>query len=348
MSDPDTQPATKPKKRIVVCSDGTWNDPEDENPTNVLRVARAIAPEDEHGVQQVVFYDWGVGSYYAEVRGGVSGLGIMKNIQDGYRFIVQNYDVGDEIFLFGFSRGAYTSRAIAGMLNKCGILKRKNADKIDEAFDYYKNRKVLPGSTDAKKWRKDMALDAERGTVRFIGVWDTVGALGIPTRVLAFVEERDLFYDHEMGSNLEIARHAVAIDERRDDFAPTLWVPKESIDLKQVWFAGVHGDIGGGTKPKKNGLRADIALAWMAREADAAGLRFESHLHGPVGKLHEVKPHESYKTFWKIKRPDWREIPDDAVLHDSVRKSHEAWGYAPRNLKSWLKKRDEDWGALEK
>ena len=154
------------QKRIVVCSDGTWNDPEDEIPTNVLRIARAIKPEDANGIQQVVFYDWGVGSYYAQARGGVSGLGMMKNIQDGYRFIVQNYDPGDEIFLFGYSRGAYTARALAGMLNKCGILKRSKADLIPDAFDFYKKKSVKPSSTAGQAWRQKHTVGGQgRGPV---------------------------------------------------------------------------------------------------------------------------------------------------------------------------------------
>lgn len=163
----------------------------------------------------MVFYDWSVGSYYATIRGGVSGLGIMKNIQDGYRFIVQNYDVGDELFLFGFSRGAYTVRALAGFLNKCGILGRDSAHLIPEAFAFYKRSRIKPASEEAKEWRKGHCV--ARGIVDFVGVWDTVGALGIPTRVLAFVDERDLFYDAQIGSNVKVARHAVAIDEQRED-----------------------------------------------------------------------------------------------------------------------------------
>ncbi len=140
-------------KRIVVLCDGTWNDPGDETPTNVLRMARAIKPVSSQGEKQVVFYDWGVGSYYEKLRGGAAGLGIMKNIQDGYRFIVQNYEPGDEIWLFGFSRGAYTVRCISGMLNKCGILKRQNAEQIPDAFDFYKKSRMKPGDTAATQWR---------------------------------------------------------------------------------------------------------------------------------------------------------------------------------------------------
>ena len=344
------------RKRIVICADGTWNDPEEPYPTNVLRVARAIRPEDDLGVQQVVFYDWGVGSDHGRVMGGATGLGMMKNIQDGYRFVVQNYDPGDELFLFGYSRGAYTVRALAGMLNKCGILKRSNAELIPQAFDFYKRRNARPGSATATRWRESHSLesdslDSHRGPVDFIGVWDTVGALGIPTRVLAFVEERDLFYDHELGSNVKVARHAVSIDEQRSDFRPTLWERKESIDIRQVWFAGVHGDVGGGCKPRKGAdgeplLLSEVPLAWMVREAAAAGLVFEPHIHGDVAPHHLAPPNRSYKGFWKVLGKAERDLPDDAVVHHSVRRRAEAGDYDPPPLRRWLDA-NGGWGAIE-
>ncbi len=151
-------------KRIVICADGTWNDPEDENPTNVLRLARAVKPVASKGVKQVVFYDWGVGSYYAKVRGGISGLGMMKNIQDGYRFIVQNYKPGDELYFFGFSRGAYTVRSLAGFIYNCGILKREHARLIQKAFDLYKDRKIHPESAASSKFRSNIPASTARQT----------------------------------------------------------------------------------------------------------------------------------------------------------------------------------------
>ena len=337
-------------KRLVICADGTWNDPEEEYPTNVLRVARAIRPKDDQGLQQVVFYDWGVGSYYAKVRGGVSGLGLMKNVQDCYRFIVHNYDAGDQIFLFGFSRGAYTVRALGGFLNKCGILKRENAEMIPDAFAYYKKNSIKPGSRDAQAWRRDHSVRSEsnyRGIVHFVGVWDTVGALGIPTRVLAFVDQNDLFYDVEIGTNVEVARHAVAIDEKREDFEPTLWSAKEAVSIKQVWFAGVHGDVGGGCKPREGKLLSDIPLAWMVREAEIHGLSFEEHLHHSLQEDHTAGAHRSYKRFYKLLGAKVREIPEGSAVHSSVRKRYEGAETKPEPLRKWLKANNNDWGPIE-
>ena len=127
-------------KRIVVCADGTWNRPEknvnEDVPTNVLRIARAIKPDDGNAVPQQVFYDRGLGSYHDQVTAGVTGKGIHKDIMDGYRYIVQNYSPGDELFFFGFSRGAYTVRSLCGLLNNCGIVKRADARLIQRAFDH--------------------------------------------------------------------------------------------------------------------------------------------------------------------------------------------------------------------
>ncbi len=335
-------------KRIVICADGTWNDPEDDHATNVLRVARAVKPVASDGRKQVVFYDWGVGSYYSKIRGGTSGLGMTKNIQDGYRFIVQNYDNGDQIYLFGFSRGAYTVRCLAGMLNNCGILKRPNASKIPNAFKFYKKRSAKPGSPEARTWRRKHSLVPDRGVVDFIGVWDTVGALGIPTRVLAFVEEKDLFFDPVLGSNVRVARHAVSIDEKRGDFRPTLWDPSETADLKQVWFAGVHADVGGGYAPTKQGKTlSDIPLAWMATEATRHGLEFESHLY-KTSKLDPKAPaHKSHKKFWKVLGRNVRSLPADAVVHSSVKRRHAAGDYDSKPLKAWLEANGNRWGAID-
>ena len=170
-------------KRIVICADGTWNRPEknlkEDVPTNVLRLARAIKPVDTKGMPQQVFYDWGLGSYHDEWAAGITGKGIHKNIMDGYRYIVQNYAPGDKLFFFGFSRGAYTVRSLCGLINNCGILKRPDASLIQRAFNHYKEPgpAYAPQGTESVKFR---ALHShESRMVQFLGVFDTVGALGI-------------------------------------------------------------------------------------------------------------------------------------------------------------------------
>lgn len=117
-------------KRIVICADGTWNRPEkdpEDQPTNVLKLARAVKPVASDGIAQQVFYDWGLGSYHDTVVASTTGRGINKNIMGNYRYLVQNYAPGDEIYLFGFSRGSYTVRSLCGLINNCGILKRPDA-----------------------------------------------------------------------------------------------------------------------------------------------------------------------------------------------------------------------------
>ncbi len=271
-------------KRIVICADGTWNRPEKnlkkDIPTNVLRLARAITPVDGQGIPQQVFYDWGVGSYYDKTVGGITGKGIQKNIMDDYRYIVQNYSPGDELYFFGFSRGAYTVRSLCGFINNCGILERPDANLIEAAFRLYKRagKKYKATGSKAVEFRKAYCHSKSR-QIKFIGVWDTVGALGIPFSFLGLFENKDEFYDTKMGSNISIARHALAIDEQREDFEPTVWKERAGIDMEQVWFVGVHSDVGGGYAPDKSGgSLSDTAFSWMIKETIVAGLTIEKHL----------------------------------------------------------------------
>ena len=170
---------------LVICADGTWNGPEEDiekdHPTNVLKLARAIQPA-HSTTKQHVFYDWGLGSYHNQLAAGVTGRGIHKNILDGYRYIVQNYTEGDRIFLFGFSRGAYTVRALSGLINNCGILKRADARLIAEAWKIYKSPtgRNHPDGEAAEQFRADHSQPSR--AVHFVGVWDTVGALGVHGR----------------------------------------------------------------------------------------------------------------------------------------------------------------------
>lgn len=339
-------------KRIVICADGTWNRPEQDLskdvPTNVLRLARAIQPAGRDGRPQQVFYDWGVGSYHDRVVGGATGRGLHKNIMDDYRYIVQNYSPGDELFLFGFSRGAYTVRSLCGLINNCGILQRPDARLIQSAFDLYKDPSPAckPSGSASVEFRR--AHSHPSVEVKFVGVWDTVGAMGIPISFLGLFEDKDEFYDTKIGGNVRIARHALAIDELRRDFEPTVWLRRPRLDLKQVWFCGAHTDVGGGYPRDQDGtLLSDLPLSWMMRQADKAGLTLEPHLGGELQPNALATVHQSWRSFYRIKRRYYRPIqhkgrrrgdtPDTVRIHKSVKARWEAdSSYRPRNLRRYI------------
>jgi len=328
-------------KRIIICADGTWNRPEKnlkkDFPTNVLRLARAIKPIADDGVHQQVFYDWGVGSYYDSVVGGATGRGVHKNIMDDYRYIVQNYSSGDELYFFGFSRGSYTIRSLCGLINNCGILKRKDASLIQKAFDHYKKsgKAYSPKGVESIKFRNEYSYDSRE--IKFVGVWDTVGAMGIPISFLGLFDDKDEFYDTKMGSNISIARHALAIDEHRKDFEPTIWDNKDTMDLIQMWFTGAHSDIGGSYKPDKDDtLLSDNSLTWMLEEANKFGLAIEEHLYDSINNNPYATLHNSRRSFYRIKEKYYREINDKkgkVYVHDSVKLRWENDStYRPKNL----------------
>jgi uncharacterized protein (DUF2235 family) len=273
-------------KNIVVCLDGTWNQPEKLNghraPTNVLKFMRALLPTGRDGRCQVAFYDAGVGTGSAvdRVKGGVFGVGLSQNVLDGYRFIANNYDAGasdrepDDIFLFGFSRGAFTARSLAGMLGAVGLLEKRHMSHLPEAFDIYRTK-----PEDRNRHRSYGLVDETRKvTIKFIGVWDTVGALGIPVTWLKWLGRRRYgFHNVELASNVRNAYHALAIDEYRKPFEATIWQqpsgqPQHRQVVEQVWFAGSHANIGGGYR--NSGL-SDIALQWMIEKAEHCGLSFD-------------------------------------------------------------------------
>lgn len=284
------------KKRIIICCDGTWNAP-DKNPTNVVKLVRAIRPLDSHGVHQVVFYDQGVGTQGGVDKwiGGGFGKGVRKNILDGYRFLVHNFQPGDEIYCFGFSRGAYTARALGGMLNAVGLIGK---DELSQLTDVYKYYRTHPEQRATEKYQSNYRPD-----VTMIGVWDTVGALGAPTPVLGRFTKRFVsFFDTKLSPYIKNAYHALAIDEQRGPFKPDLWTGQINADqtVEQVWFAGVHSDIGGGYRER--GL-SDIALQWMIEKSQDLGLEFDANM---IGSPHFLNPdimqpiHDSYGTGYKL------------------------------------------------
>lgn len=299
---------------LIVCCDGTWNTPdavEDglPSPTNVVKLYNALALTDDTGAEQKFYYHPGVGtdgSWIDRALGGGTGKGLDRNIMSGYHWLARNYREGDAIWLFGFSRGAYTVRSLGGMISKCGLLDLPGSkiaennvwDEIGQIFDAYRADDPSP-FVDSKGRRfhntADGAHPAKMTPVHFIGVWDTVGALGIPDDLallnLLDNPEKHRFHDTELGPAVQNARHAVALDEFRQSFLPTLWEKPKGWrgSLKQVWFPGAHGDVGGGYS--QSGL-SDGALYWMMQEAQGLGLRFaEGAINqldpNPRGLLHD-------------------------------------------------------------
>jgi uncharacterized protein (DUF2235 family) len=256
-------------KRIVVCCDGTWNTATQKHPTNVVKLYNAIQKVGVDGVTQCAYYHSGVGTQDGErIRGGAFGFGLSRHVQDAYRYLVRNYEPDDEIFLFGFSRGAYTARSTAGFIRNCGVLRGANEDRIDEAYKLYRGE-IPPDDPRSQEFRKAYSYEPR---IRCIGVWDTVGALGIPLSGLRLLNRRWQFHDMKLSSQVDCAFQALSIDEKRKPFVPTIWEPPKDAPgqrLEQVWFAGCHSDVGGGCD--SSGL-SDIALRWIASRVHGCGL----------------------------------------------------------------------------
>lgn len=267
-------------KRLVVCCDGTWQKLSSSYPTNVVKIAQAVKPVGNDGTPQIVFYDEGIGAgdELDKLVGGAFGWGIDKNIQDAYRFLSLNYNEGDEIYLFGFSRGAYTVRSLAGMIYCSGLLKRPNIRSAPEAYRIYRAVDIKPSHPEAQEFRANYG---ERVPITLLGCWDTVGALGVPDQIPLlpiddWLNSKYKFHDTTLSSMIQKALHAVAIDELRKvfDVTPMQKSPKfEAQIVRQVWFPGAHGCVGGGTKEQR-GL-SDAALQWMINEIGNLGLRLE-------------------------------------------------------------------------
>jgi uncharacterized protein (DUF2235 family) len=289
-------------KRIVVCCDGTWNNSDDGTGyTNVSRLAWSIKPIDANGIAQIVFYQSGVGgagSQFDKIAAGALGLGLSRNMRDAYAFICNNYCEGDEIFLFGFSRGAYTARCISGLIGFAGLIGKRDLDRFMELWKAYKERDTAAlASFETRK--KD-------ASIKCVGVWDTVGSVGIPSdlaKLDVFFKKYYGFFDTDLGLHIEHAFHAIALDERRRNFVPTLWTQTpegkaKGQTLKQVWFAGVHSDVGGGYP--EHGA-SDIPLAWMASEVSPyLDLDFDYlKMRRDISSKWALAPlHESFTGFW--------------------------------------------------
>jgi uncharacterized protein (DUF2235 family) len=318
-------------KNIVICCDGTGNE-YCENNTNVVETYSVC----KKTPGQVVFYDPGIGTGSWEYTDGkepgefnltsladqATGKGLQNNVNDAYGFLMETYEAGDKIFLFGFSRGAFTVRSLAGMLYKVGLLSADNDNLIPYAAKLYN----IEGNIEMAHGFRDTF--SRKCPVHFIGVWDTVSSLAMNAGVRW----------HSGSLNPEVSNgfHAVAIDEKRKDFPPSLWLddpadlsPGQTVE--QVWFAGVHADVGGWYHDRD---LANNSLQWMLRNAKAKGLKIDQaaldeYIANPHGKLHN-----SRTGIWLARGTHKRIIPLGAKVHSSVfrRRKNASAKYKPKNL----------------
>lgn len=359
-------------KNIVICCDGTGNDVASDS-TNVLRLFRSL----QRGEEQLAFYDSGVGTLADPTRltgfgrrvskkiDGAIGQSVRENVCEAYQFLVRHYRPGDRIFLFGFSRGAYTIRALAGMVHFLGLLRPELEGLARMAWTIYAddNQDLPTGRRFASAGRFKKSFSIDHGVrIHFIGAWDTVSTFGWLFNL------RSVPYTAKNPS-VDHIRHAVSIDEHRSCFQANLY-PSEAEELhqsfKQQWFAGVHADVGGGYPEEESGL-AKVALAWMFKEAAQHGCQFvDEQVDEFLGNSEKRKKnvqadalapsHQSTTGFWHtlefLPRKQWdsnaqpqrlrwflpnlyrrRRIPEGAVLHESVQmRLTEDNSYHPSNL----------------
>jgi uncharacterized protein (DUF2235 family) len=360
-------------KRIALFLDGTWNNV--SNNTNVWRLKSLCVQSPE----QLVYYSAGVGTQQGEqLSGGMFGIGIDDEVTSAYEWLVENYEEGAELFIFGFSRGAFTARSLAGFISKCGLLKPGSPVSLKQMFERYRKGTAISILELAKA--PESALSVEDKLIKnysqsiaiwFQGVWDTVGSLGVPLPFFPKVNSKDFtFLETDLRINDTHAYHALAIDEHRQAFAPTLWVkstpkqgdtyPPRKLDaVEQRWFVGAHANVGGGYE---DDLLAEVPLCWLMSKATEHGLEFK---HSVVidGNVNACAIHDSYAemahgvykavTFGKQHyRPIGAEPVDtgDAVIttiNETIDGSvFDRWRndetYRPKNLSEWAGRRSVD------
>ena len=325
-------------KRIVICADGTWNSTQataalgSSATTNVWLAYQLVKPHAHDGTPQLAYYHPGVGTggFIDRVVGGAFGYGLGLNIRQCYRFLVDHYHPGDYVYLLGFSRGAYTVRSLAGLVRNCGVINPaklpigKDVDSaLHEAFALYRKRSdaTAPNAQRAVDFRVQHSHPDFRITC--IGVWDTVGSLGIPVGLIGHLTSHLVgFHDVTLSSWVDCAFHAVAVDERRRPFVPTLWLQQPDARehgqrIEQRWFTGVHSDVGGGYPWTERGL-ATLALRWMVgRVTTACRLELDpSLLAGAPPSASDL--HESLTLWYRAWKPANRTI-DGGLGHHGAR-----------------------------
>ena len=278
-------------RHLVIAFDGTWEAPDNDfsdgnQNTHVSRLVNHLNSQTTDGVEQLHFYQPGVGTHFWDrFRGGVFGWGLSEKILQAYQWLVTHYRFGDRVFLVGYSRGAYAARSLSGLIDRVGLLKTAYIERVENAYAIYRRSQRREANEFKRRFSDAIEIEA-------IAVWDTVGSLGIPLKSFQGLN-RHLwqFHDTKLASNVRNGFHALAIDEHRPDFKPTLWSPHSSEQrIEQRWFAGSHSDIGGGRA--ESGLSA-LSYQWMVSELTNLGLSIEpSHFVSS-----HFKPFDSFNEF---------------------------------------------------
>jgi len=282
----------RPTQRLILLFDGTWNDP--LNQTNVYRMARLVG-ESRDGVPQRFFYSPGVGTHrWQRVLGGCTGYGLTANLLAGYDWLIRRYRTGTEVYVFGFSRGAFTARSFAGLIRKCGLLDLSTPRLLDAARRMYRDRSLAPTCDRCVEFRARHSIEIG---IHFLGVWDTVGSLGVPGTRLS---ERALYawHDTRLSKIVRHAYHAMAIDEHRRVYDCTMWTSPDGTTkdeqeaVEQRWFIGAHSNVGGGYGDDP---LADLPLRWLRDKAHDAGLGLKAF--EPRQNAHCGDPRDSFVEF---------------------------------------------------
>lgn len=345
-------------KNIVVFSDGTGQEGGTDHNTNVYGLFNLLL---DRSPRQISFYDRGIGTGWRKVTGNITGRGFSKNVIQCYQFIFENYQHDDKIFLFGFSRGAATVRSLAGFIHLFGILPKSRGNLIDEAWKIYKQKNHAK-----RKEKAETFIDMNHtqwANVEFLGVWDTVAALGVPNTRIDHIVNWFIphgFHDFGLSESVKHACHALAIDDQRKTFHPVFFneKPKKDQTLRQVWFMGMHTDVGGGYKKKE---LSDIVLEWMVQHALKRNLHFyhntkrtePSCTPNPNGWMHDSRDRFWKKKVFPAKQRYWKGEFGKAVIHESVKlrtasiDNKPDGGYSP-----WIRKHNhnpetEPWTHLD-
>jgi len=290
---------------------------------------------------------------------GATGRGLSENVRQAYRALIDCYDQGDEIFLFGFSRGAFTVRSLAGLIRNCGILRPDQKGLVEDAYDFYRDRDPAkrPDTPAAETYRKEHAIEPAT-FIHFIGVWDTVGLLGNPLIRHSLINRTLQFHDVKLSSYVKNAFQALAIDEYRPQFQPAIWTQQKHATIQkmeQTWFIGAHSDVGGGyAEPSLS----NIALHWLAQKAMQCGLGLDpAGLISRAGNIRQEymsMPHDSHRGFYRlfsavprdIDKPKEKEkdepLPTNEKLHWTVmERYHRDLGYRPPGLIDYIRRKPQ-------